>query len=73
MIINNMDSKKVKILIDENDLKKSNIQVEEWLGSPHKINVFLNKLLNSNISYTDFKDFNIFTYNFKVYSIEIKF
>lgn len=77
MIINSLNSDKIKIIIDENDLKNSNISKKEWIGNPKKTRDFLNKLLsvdtNKKDDLTYFENFNIFTYDFKLYCIEIDF
>ena len=82
MIINTLNSNKIKIIIDENDLKNSEISLKEWISNPRKTNIFLKKLLildsnyKNNISFSkmnfiNYKEFTIFTYNFKIFSIEI--
>ena len=77
MIINSINSDKIKLILDENDLKKSDISLKEWISNPQKTSIFLNKLLEKNIIYNSnnkvFKEFHIFTYNFKIFCIEIFF
>ncbi len=74
MIINSFCEKKLKILIDENDLKKEKIPLSEWLSSSHKAKIYIKNLIkNFSILSENFsiKDYSIFTYNYKVFLIII--
>ena len=75
MIINNLDENKIKILVDEVDLNNSNIKLHQLISNPSKVlSSNIDKLLY-NSKYlkqkTNIKDFSIFTYNYKVFSILI--
>ena len=73
MIINSND-KKLKILIDEIDLKNSNISLIEWISNTSNTLLYIQKLLNSNNIFQEellIKNYSIFTYNYKVFLITL--
>ena len=67
MIINNLDNKKVKILIDENDLKNSKIPITKLVSDSANTIQKLIKLPQKTI----IKDFSIYTYNYKIFLITL--
>ena len=71
MIINKTENK-LKMIIDEDDLLNNNINKKEFISNPLKIPFFLEKLCK-NYSNLNLKKFDIYTYNFKIFQIEIHF
>lgn len=67
MIINSLDDKKVKILIDENDLKNSKIPITKLVSDSANTIQKLIKLPQKTI----IKDFSIYTYNYKIFLITL--
>ncbi len=61
---------KLKIAIDEADLLNHNINKKEFISNPLKT-PFLLKKLCEDYSNLNFQKFNIYTYNFKIFQIEI--
>ena len=70
MIINNLDNKKVKILIDENDLKNSKIPITKLVSDSTNTILFIQKLIKLPEK-TIIKDFSIYTYNYKIFLITL--
>lgn len=70
MIISNLENNKIKIIADKTDLEKNNIDLPTFKSNPKKTLSFLKKLLNKSNNLS-IKDFNIYTYQFKIYCIEI--
>ena len=74
MIINNLDNKKIKILIDKIDLDKAQIPLHEWISNPSKTLSYIEKLLENSNTFLKkiiIKDYLICTYNYKVFLITI--
>ena len=74
MIINSINCKKIKILIDEYDLIKAGFSPEKWISNSNQISSYIKNLLKSNsnlLDKLDLKEYLIFTYNYKVFSIII--
>lgn len=76
MIINTLNTNKVKILIDEVDLKNAGIPPENLISNAKDTLSNIEKLLKYNTSSLAklpeelvLKDYFIFTYNFKIFSI----
>ena len=71
MIINNLDNSKLKILVDEIDLKNLKIKPFGLISNTQEV---IYKLFEAiNIQNSNIKDFSIFTYNYKVFLIYINF
>jgi len=77
MIINTFQEKKIKLLIDEVDLKHAGISPEDWISNSNQTLFYLENLLKSTTnsnwlpSELVLKDYFIFTYQFKVFSITL--
>ena len=77
MIINTFQSSKIKILIDEVDLNRAGILPENWISNSNQTLSYLENLLKSttNLNWLPsklvLKDYFIFTYQFKVFSITL--
>ena len=74
MIINNLSENKIKILIDETDLNNSKIELYQLLSNPSKTLPNIEKLLYNSKLFKQkikIKNFFIFTYNYKIFSISI--
>lgn len=77
MIINNLDEKKIKIIIDKVDLKKAGITPEKWVSNSNQALSYLEILLKSTTNSINFpnelvlKDYSIITYNYQVFSITL--
>ena len=74
MIINNLDNKKIKILIDKIDLEKSQIPLFQWISNTSKTLSYIEKLLKTSENFPKelyIKDYLIITYNYKIFSITI--
>ena len=75
MIISYLDKNTLKIIIDEVDLKNAGIKLEKWISNSNQTSFFIKNLLTSNFSFYEniiLKDYLIFTYNYKVFSITLK-
>lgn len=73
MIIN-FNDKKMKILIDEIDLKNSNIPLLEWISNTSKTLSYIQNLLKSIENFQQelfIKDYSIFTYNYKIFLVTL--
>lgn len=72
MIINNTYSK-IKLLLDENDFKKLNIPIKEFISNPNKFidTILLNTSSKITYKFLNYQNINIYTNNFKIYCIEI--
>lgn len=81
MVINSLNSKRIKIILDQIDLANNNITLNEWIGNPNKtlslIEIILSSCIkpllinNKETSTIICKSFSIHTYKFKVFSIDI--
>ena len=71
MIINISNKMKIKILIDEADLKNAGIQPEKFISNSNQTLSYLQNLLKYNTNWEELvlKDYYIFTYNYKVFSL----
>lgn len=72
MIINNLDDKKIKILIDETDLKNSKIPVFELISNSSKTLLYIQQLLSNISKFPEeltIKNYSIYTYNYKIFLI----
>ena len=72
MIINNLDNKKIKILIDETDLKNSKIPVFELISNSSKTLLYIQQLLSNISKFSEeltIKNYSIYTYNYKIFLI----
>ena len=72
MIINNLDDKKIKILIDETDLKNSKIPVFELISNSSKTLLYIQQLLSNISKFSEeltIKNYSIYTYNYKIFLI----
>lgn len=75
MIINTLNNNKIKILIDEVDLKNAGISSENWISNANQTLQYLETLLKSTTNFYGelvLKDYYVFTYNYKVFSIILK-
>ena len=70
MIVNSLNEDKIKILIDENDLKKANISLATWISNSDKTLTYIGNLLNFPSDLT-IKDYSIYTYNYKIFLITL--
>ena len=72
MIINNSIKNQMKILIDIEDLKDSDVTLEDWLISPEKnlCKLFKNIPVFENISITQFY---VYSYKFILFYIFLKY
>lgn len=66
MIINTIENKKIKIMLDEIDLKNYGINKKEFISNSKKTSSIIKKLIND-----DFTQYNICTYNFQIFEIEL--
>ncbi|MBR1539665.1 MAG: hypothetical protein IJ629_00495 [Clostridia bacterium] len=79
MIINTLENKKIKILVDEIDLKKAGISPENWISNSNQTLSHLENLLKSTTNSIKLseelvlKDYIIFTYNYHIFSITLFF
>ena len=79
MIINSLNDKKIKILVDKIDLSKAGISTENWISNSNQTLSYIESLLKSTTNFEIFKkelvlkDYFIFTYNYKVFSIILLF
>ena len=77
MIINAINDKKIKLLIDEVDLNNAGISPESWISNSNQTLFYLENLLKSktNLNWLPpklvLKDYFIFTYHYKVFSITL--
>ena len=77
MIINTLENKKIKILVDEIDLKKAGISPENWISNSNQTLSHLENLLKSTTNSIKLpeelvlKDYIIFTYNYHIFSITL--
>lgn len=72
MIINNLDDKKIKILIDETDLKNSKIPIFELISNSSKTLLYIQQLLSNISKFSEeltIKNYSIYTYNYKIFLI----
>jgi hypothetical protein len=72
MIITSIASNCYHLIVDENDLKNNKISLIELISNPKHTNILISKLIKNTtpdtISYS-----NIYTYNFKIFHIEVFF
>ena len=78
MVISTFSSNKIKIIFDIKDLEKINISIEEWNSNPQKTIYFIEKILNNfnkkilfSKNKININDFYIYTYNFKIFKLEL--
>lgn len=76
MIINTLDTNKIKILADRTDLNKAGILPEKLISNQNQVLLAIKKLLKSTTNSPlsnelVLKDYYIYTYNYKVFSIVI--
>ena len=72
MVINNLKKSKIKVLIDTEDLKNSNISLTDWMKSPQEN---LDKLFQNLPQYKGIipKDVYIYSYKFILFYIFIEY
>ena len=77
MIINSLNDKKIKILIDEVDLKNAGIAPENWISNSYRTLSYIENLLKSTTNSIKLpeelvlKDYFICTYNYRVFAITL--
>ena len=73
MIVNSLDNKKIKILVDEIDLNKANISLSQWICNQSNTSLYIKNLLKNYNFPKDFitKNYSIYTNNYKVFLITI--
>ncbi len=69
MIVNNLDNKEIKILIDEIDLNRFKISLLDLISKPEETTSYIKTLLENNNLII--KNYSIYTYNYKVFLIII--
>jgi hypothetical protein len=72
MIITSLTSTCYHIILDETDLENNKISLNELISNPKLTNKNICKLLKNTLS-SPISYFNIFTYNFKIFYIEVFF
>ncbi len=70
MIITNPDSNHIHITLDEVDLKNKDIPLIKLISNPKYTKTSIYKLLDCH-NKLSISDLNIFTYNFKIFHIEV--
>ena len=72
MVINNLKKSKIKVLIDTEDLKNSNISLTDWMNAPKEN---LDKLFQNLPQYKNKvpKDIYIYSYKFILFYIYIEY
>lgn len=74
MVINSLNDGKIKIIIDEVDLNKAEIPINEWISNSSKTLSYIENLLKSTTNFPNelvLKDYFIYTYNYKVFSVTL--
>ncbi len=77
MIINSFEKNKIKILLDEVDLKKAGIQPENWISNSNQTLFYLETLLKSTANSLKLpqelvlKDYFILTYQYHIFSVTL--
>ena len=69
MIVNNLDNKEIKILIDEIDLNRFKISLLDLISKPEETTSYIKTLLENNNLII--KNYSIYTYNYKIFLIII--
>lgn len=72
MVINNLKNSKIKVLIDTEDLKSSNISLTDWMNAPQEN---LDKLFENLPKFKNIipKDIYIYSYKFILFYIYIEY
>lgn len=70
MILNTYNTNKFSLIFDINDLKNKEIDLISLCGNPSKLSTCVYKLLeNLNINTCSLSNFEIFSYDFKIFKI----